>query len=139
MSGGQVASKLVEPVKPPVARPTSPRSAALKKTKISSVPLDTVRITSKFGPRKHPVLKRKSFHAGVDLAASLNDRVKSISDGIVVYSGARGALGNAVYVSHPKLKVTSIYGHLNKVAVRKGQKVSAGNVIGYAGTTGRST
>jgi hypothetical protein len=110
-----------------------------KKSKTVSAPLDTVRITSKFGPRKHPVLKRKSFHNGVDLAAKLNDKVKSISDGIVVHSGSRGALGNAVFVSHPKLKVTSIYGHLNKVAVRKGDKVSAGNVIGYAGTTGRST
>lgn len=110
-----------------------------KRAKTASGPLDTVRITSKFGPRKHPVLKRRSFHNGVDLAATLNDKVKTISDGIVVYSGARGALGNAVFVSHPKLKVTSIYGHLNKVAVRKGEKVSAGNVIGYAGTTGRST
>lgn len=110
-----------------------------KKAKTASGPLDTVRITSKFGLRKHPVLKRRSFHNGVDLAAKLNDKVKTISDGIVVYSGARGALGNAVFVSHPKLKVTSIYGHLNKVAVRKGEKVSAGNVIGYAGTTGRST
>lgn len=110
-----------------------------KKSKTVSAPLDTVRITSKFGPRKHPVLKRKSFHNGVDFAAKLNDKVKTISDGIVVHSGSRGALGKAVFVSHPKLKVTSIYGHLNKVAVRKGETVSAGNVIGYAGTTGRST
>jgi len=98
-----------------------------------------VKVTSKFGPRKHPVLKRRSFHNGVDMKAKLNDNVKSISPGVVTYSGDRGALGNAVFVSHPILKVTSIYGHLNKVAVSKGQKISAGAVIGYAGTSGRST
>lgn len=105
----------------------------------SSMPLEKVRITSKFGRRKHPVLRKVAFHSGVDMKAKLNDKVKTVSDGIITFAGPRGALGNAVFISHPKLKATSIYGHLNKVAVKKGKKVSAGAVIGYAGTTGRST
>lgn len=105
----------------------------------AAMPLENVRITSKFGPRKHPVLNKAAFHGGVDMRARLNDKVKSISDGIVTFSGPRGALGNAVFISHPKLKATSIYGHLNRVSVSKGKKVKAGAVIGYAGTTGRST
>lgn len=110
-----------------------------KANKVASAPLHRLRVTSKFGPRIHPILKRKKFHGGVDLAAKMDDHVKSISQGVVIHAGRKGALGKAVYVSHPKLKITSIYGHLNKVAVRKGQKVSPGQVIGYAGTTGRST
>lgn len=117
----------------------SGREQSSTKSKLSFAPLDTMRITSKFGPRKHPILRRKSFHSGVDLGAKLNDKVKVISDGIVTYSGSQGALGNAVFVSHPKLKVTSIYAHLNKVAVKSGEKISSGKLIGYAGTTGRST
>jgi hypothetical protein len=107
--------------------------------KRASMPLERMRVTSKFGPRIHPILKRRAFHGGVDLAARLNDNVKAISDGLVIHAGRKGALGKAVYVSHPKLKVTSVYGHLNKVAVKRGQKVSTGQVIGFAGTTGRST
>lgn len=132
-------SILQSPLPRKIVRSQSQKSKRSVLKKSVSVPLDTLRVTSKFGLRTHPILKRKSFHNGVDLAAKLNDRVKAISDGIVTYSGTRGALGNAVYLSHPKLKVTSIYGHLNKVAVRQGQVVTAGNVIGYAGTTGRST
>lgn len=84
-------------------------------------------------------MRKIAFHSGVDMKAKLNDKVKTVSDGIITFAGPRGALGNAVFISHPKLKATSIYGHLNKVAVKKGKKVSAGAVIGYAGTTGRST
>jgi hypothetical protein len=121
-----------------IAELKSAQSASITKPS-SSVPLEKIHVTSKFGTRKHPVLKKTAFHGGVDMRARLNDNVKSIADGIVTFSGPRGALGNAVFISHPKLKATSIYGHLNKVVVGKGRKVKAGNVIGYAGTTGRST
>src|SRR5262249_52327649 len=91
------------------------------KTGEASMPLDSISVTSKFGPRIHPILKRKSFHAGIDLAAKLNDKVKAIFEGVVTQAGKDGALGNAVFISHPATKVTSIYGHLNKVAVSKGE------------------
>lgn len=117
----------------------APSTAVITPSTVSALPLKHVYITSKFGFRKHPVLKQKDFHGGIDLRAQLNDEVTSISDGIVTSSGPRGALGNAVFISHPALKATSVYGHLNKVAVQKGQRLKAGTVIGYAGTTGRST
>jgi hypothetical protein len=115
------------------------KSNRKQKEQRASMPLERMRVTSKFGPRIHPILKRRTFHGGVDLAAKLNEDVKAISNGVVIHAGRKGALGKAVYVSHSRLKVTSIYGHLNKVAVKKGQRVFAGEVIGHAGTTGRST
>jgi hypothetical protein len=104
-----------------------------------SSPLSKKQVTSKFGPRIHPITGKASFHAGLDLAASLNQRVKSVVDGVVTRAGRRGGLGNAVEVLNRQTQLKTIYGHLNKIAVRKGQKVRAGDVVGYAGSTGRST
>jgi murein DD-endopeptidase MepM/ murein hydrolase activator NlpD len=114
--------------------------AKAKAARVNCVmPLEAISVMQKFGPRIHPVLKCQSFHNGVDYGAELNDKVLAIADGVVVFAGDHGDLGNAVKIRHPALKVTSIYGHLNEVALRKGKKVRAGDVIGYAGTTGRST
>ena len=96
-------------------------------------------ITSKAGFRIHPITGRGDFHSGVDLAAHLNDRVYNLVDGIVTRVGWRGNLGVAVEIYHPYPNVRSIYGHLNAYAVLPGQFVQRGRVIGYAGSTGRST
>ncbi len=96
-------------------------------------------VTSKAGFRIHPVTGKHDFHSGVDLAAHLNDRVYELLDGIVTRVGWRGALGVAVEVYHPYPNIRSIYGHLNAYSVLPGQFVQRGRVIGYAGSTGRST
>lgn len=96
-------------------------------------------VTSKAGFRIHPVTGRGDFHSGVDLGARLNDRVYELLDGIVTRVGWRGALGVAVEVYHPYPGVRSITGHLNAYSVLPGQWVTRGRVIGYAGSTGRST
>lgn len=96
-------------------------------------------ITSKAGFRIHPVTGRGDFHSGVDLAANLNDRVYNLLDGVVTRVGYRGALGVAVEVYHPYPNVRTICGHLNAYGVVPGQWVRRGRVIGYAGSTGRST
>jgi len=96
-------------------------------------------VTSKAGFRIHPVTGKGDFHSGVDLGARLNDRVYELLDGVVTRVGWRGALGVAVEVYHPYPGVRSITGHLNAYSVLPGQWVTRGRVIGYAGSTGRST
>lgn len=106
---------------------------------LKRAPLTGTYVTSGFGMRTHPITGTNSFHNGVDLGASLNQSVTALYDGVVKQAGWRGLLGNAVEIFHPKLNLLTIYGHLNSVNVRKGQKVTAGKTIGGAGTTGRST
>jgi murein DD-endopeptidase MepM/ murein hydrolase activator NlpD len=96
-------------------------------------------VTSKAGFRIHPVTGRGDFHSGVDLAANLNDRVYNLLDGVVTRVGWRGALGVAVEIYHPYPNIRTICGHLNAYAVVPGQWVKRGQVLGFAGTTGRST
>jgi murein DD-endopeptidase MepM/ murein hydrolase activator NlpD len=96
-------------------------------------------VTSKAGFRIHPVTGRGDFHSGVDLGANLNDKVYCLLDGIVTRVGWRGNLGVAVEIYHPYPNVRTICGHLNAYSVMPGEYVPRGRVIGYAGSTGRST
>lgn len=96
-------------------------------------------VTSKAGFRKHPVTGRGDFHNGVDLAAHLNDKVYNLLDGMVTRVGVRGNLGVAVEVYHPYPNIRTICGHLNAYSVQPGMWVRRGQVIGFAGSTGRST
>ena len=96
-------------------------------------------VTSRGGFRIHPVTGHGDFHNGVDLAANINDKVYCLLDGVVTRVGWRGNLGNAVEIYHPYPNVRTIVGHLNAMAVMPGMPVTRGRVIGYAGSTGRST
>jgi murein DD-endopeptidase MepM/ murein hydrolase activator NlpD len=96
-------------------------------------------VTSKAGFRIHPVTGKGDFHSGVDLGANLNDKVYALLDGVVTRVGWRGNLGVAVEIYHPYPNVRTIYGHLNAYSVMPGEYVTRGRVIGYAGSTGRST
>jgi murein DD-endopeptidase MepM/ murein hydrolase activator NlpD len=114
---------------------TAPPSLALT----VAAPLSSTKITSRFGYRIHPVTNKYSFHNGVDFKAKLNQDVKAVMPGVVVKAGWRGNLGKAVEIYHPDKKLRTIYGHLNKIEVRKGERLQAGTTLGGAGTTGRST
>lgn len=96
-------------------------------------------VTSRAGFRIHPITGKGDFHSGVDLAANLNDRVYNLLDGVVTRTGWRGALGLAVEVYHYPYPIRTICGHLNAFSVVPGQFVRRGQVIGFAGSTGRST
>ncbi|SRR5579883_517596 len=102
-------------------------------------PVGVGRITSNAGFRRHPVTGKHSFHSGVDLSAKLNDRVYNLLDGVVTRVGYRGNLGVSVEVYHPYPNVKTIMGHLNAYSVLPGMFVQRGRVVGYAGSTGRST
>ena len=96
-------------------------------------------VTSKAGFRVHPVTGKGDFHNGVDLGATINDKVYNMLDGIVVKVGWRGNLGVAVEVYHPYPNVRTLVGHLNGYTVKPGMWVRRGQVVGFAGSTGRST
>jgi murein DD-endopeptidase MepM/ murein hydrolase activator NlpD len=102
-------------------------------------PVSDTHVTSTMGFRVHPVTGERCFHNGVDFAADLNDPVYNLLDGVVVQSGERGLMGLAVEVFHPSANVRTIVGHLNGYSVKPGQWIKRGRVIGYAGSTGRST
>lgn len=96
-------------------------------------------VTSPAGFRIHPITGKGDFHNGVDLGAHLNDKVYELLDGIVVRVGYRGNLGVAVEVYHPYPNIRTLVGHLNAYTVKPGMWVRRGQVIGFAGSTGRST
>lgn len=96
------------------------------------------RISSPFGWRKHPVTGRRSFHTGVDIAAASGTRVLASAQGVVSETGQHRNLGNYVRIEHAD-GTMSVYGHLARIATRKGAAVKSGQVIGMIGSTGRST
>lgn len=103
-------------------------------------PLATVRITSNFGRRFHPVLKKMKLHAGVDYGAPTGTPVNAVADGTVIYSGWKGANGKLVSLRHSGGYVTH-YAHLSQIGskVKVGARVKQKDQIGRVGTTGRST
>lgn len=101
-------------------------------------PLETNIIVSPFGTRVHPVLGVVKFHAGVDLRGATGTPVMASSDGVVSFAGEAGSYGNVIFIDHPG-NIQTRYAHLSKIAVSKGQNVKAGEIIGYIGSTGRST
>ena len=103
-------------------------------------PVKFARITSKFGKRFHPILKRPMMHSGVDYAAPTGTDILAIADGKVVSVGPKGANGNLVILSHPN-GMQSLYAHMSRFhrKMKAGVEVKQGEVIGYVGSTGRST
>lgn len=101
-------------------------------------PIDSVRVTSRFGRRFHPVLKRQKLHAGVDYGAPTGTPVRAVANGRVTHAGWKGANGNLITIRHANGYLTH-YAHLSRVNVRAGQRVSKKDIIGKVGNTGRST
>lgn len=96
------------------------------------------RITSLFGQRFHPILGYSRMHAGVDFGAAWGSPIVASAAGIVSYAGYHGGHGNYVRLEHGGGLGTG-YGHMSRIAVSPGERVSAGEVIGYVGSTGLST
>jgi murein DD-endopeptidase MepM/ murein hydrolase activator NlpD len=104
-------------------------------------PLEVADITSHFsGARFHPFLKAYVPHTGVDFAAERGTPVRAIGDGIITHAGWNGAYGKTIDMQHDS-RYMSRYAHLHNFAegVRNGVEVKKGQIIGYVGSTGRST
>lgn len=102
------------------------------------LPLKNVRLTSGFGTRWHPTLGSKRFHSGVDLKASMGMPVYAASSGKVEMAGQADGYGIMVSIQHAEAMQTR-YAHLSALAVEAGERVEQGQIIGYVGSTGRST
>ncbi|MFH0821140.1 MAG: peptidoglycan DD-metalloendopeptidase family protein [Pseudomonadota bacterium] len=109
----------------------------LKKDFLRS-PLNTIRVTSKYGNRLHPILKVWRKHDGVDYAAPTGTPVFTVSRGVVSFAGWKNGYGNYVCIVHPSGH-ESRYGHLSGILVKKGQRVEQRQRIGLVGMTGRAT
>jgi len=112
---------------------------SIKKT-LMKTPVDGARLSSGFGLRKHPILGYNKMHKGLDFAAPTGTPIYAAGDGIVEYSGRFSSYGNYVRIRHNSSLKTA-YAHMHKInsRARKGKRVEQGEVIGYVGSTGRST
>jgi murein DD-endopeptidase MepM/ murein hydrolase activator NlpD len=101
-------------------------------------PMEFSRVTSGFAMRFHPILRNWRQHAGVDYAAPSGTPVRTVADGVVDFAGWKNGYGNVVAVKHDKDRST-VYAHLSRIDVRKGQAINQGSRIGAVGSTGWAT
>ena len=95
--------------------------------------------TSFFGHRNNPFdFGGNEFHPGIDFRGAIGDPVKCTANGTVEFAGKAGGYGNCIRIKHIN-NIVTVYGHLSRINVHEGQKVSVGDVIGKVGSTGRST
>ncbi len=95
-------------------------------------------ITSGFGTRFHPILKRKKRHTGVDFGVGHGTPIHAAGSGVVIMAGYYKGYGNTVIIDHGK-NTTTLYGHCSSLLVSEGQSVKVGQVIAKVGSTGMST
>ncbi len=117
----------------------SPTGASMRKGLLRT-PIDGARISSGFGLRRHPVLGYTKQHKGVDFAAPSGTPIMAAGGGTVEKIGPFGSYGNYIRIRHSSGYATA-YAHLSRYAsgLHQGQQVPQGRIIGYVGTTGRSS
>ena len=96
-------------------------------------------ITSTYGKRQDPFNGKGVFHTGMDISAPYGTPVRATADGFVSMTGWDAGLGNCVKILHGRNGFSTIYGHLKEYFVRPGQPVQRGELIGFVGSTGRTT
>lgn len=101
-------------------------------------PMEFSRVSSGFKMRFHPILQKWRAHLGVDYAAPAGTPVRSVGDGTVEFAGVQNGFGNVVIVKH-RNSHTTLYAHLSRINVKRGQNVSQGQSIGAVGATGWAT
>jgi murein DD-endopeptidase MepM/ murein hydrolase activator NlpD len=103
-------------------------------------PVPGSRISSGFGMRRHPILGYNRMHTGVDFAAPYGTPMKAAGDGVITAAGWQGAYGKVVRIRHQNSYET-IYAHMSRIptTIKPGVAVRQGQVIGFVGSTGRST
>jgi murein DD-endopeptidase MepM/ murein hydrolase activator NlpD len=115
----------------------TPEGKNLRKTFLR-YPLEFSRVSSGFGMRRHPIYGGWRAHKGIDYAAPTGTRVRAVADGIVEYAGVKGGYGNVVILRHNG-QYSTVYGHLSRIAVRRGARVAQNDTIGLVGHTGWAT
>lgn len=107
---------------------------------LMKTPVDGARLSSHFGPRKHPIQGYTRMHEGTDFAAPRGTPIMAAGNGVVERANRYGGYGNYVRIRHNGTYKTA-YAHMNRFAngIGKGSRVSQGQIIGYVGSTGNST
>jgi len=101
-------------------------------------PVEFSRVSSGFAMRLHPIHKTWRAHLGTDFAAPTGTVVRTVGDGVVDFAGVQNGYGNVVYVKHRNQHVT-VYAHLSRIDVRKGEALEQGQKLGAVGATGWAT
>ena len=117
----------------------NPNGESVRKA-LMRTPIDGARLTSGFGMRKHPTLGYNKMHRGVDFGAATGTPIYAAGDGVIEKIGANGGYGNYIRIRHNS-EYSTAYAHMNGFAkgLAQGDRVRQGDVIGYVGSTGRST
>jgi len=115
------------------------KGQSVKKT-LMRTPINGARLSSRFGKRRHPVLGYTKLHRGVDFAAPTGVPIMAAGDGVIEVLGRNGSYGKYIRIRHNSTYKTA-YAHMSGYArgLKKGTRVRQGRVIGYVGSTGRST
>ena len=115
------------------------KGESIRKT-LMKTPIDGARLSSRFGKRRHPVLGFTKMHKGVDFAAKTGTPIYAAGDGVIERANIYGGYGKYIRIRHNSEYKTA-YAHLHKFSknIKKGKTVKQGQVIGYVGSTGRST
>ena len=108
-----------------------------KRTFLAS-PMEFSRMTSGFAMRFHPIMQKWRAHLGVDYAAPTGTSVRTVGDGQIEFAGQQNGYGNVIQIAHGNGRST-LYAHLSRIDVKKGQRVEQGQRIGAVGSTGWST
>jgi murein DD-endopeptidase MepM/ murein hydrolase activator NlpD len=103
-----------------------------------SSPVDHYYVASSYGKRRDPINRKWSVHRGVDLAGRMRQKIHSVAPGRVKYAGWKGRFGRYIEIDHGHGIITR-YGHLRRLSVKRGQKVTHRQIIGHLGSSGRST
>jgi len=109
-----------------------------KRRSFLASPMEFSRITSGFAMRFHPILQTWKQHNGVDYGAPTGTPVRTVGDGVVDFAGWQNGYGNVISIKHSNNRST-VYAHLSRIEVRKGQRVDQGTRIGAVGATGWAT
>jgi murein DD-endopeptidase MepM/ murein hydrolase activator NlpD len=109
-----------------------------KRRSFLASPMEFSRVTSGFAMRFHPLLQRLRAHRGVDYGAPAGTPVRSVGDGVVEFAGWQNGYGNVVQIRHAQERST-LYAHLSRIDVRKGQSIEQGEHLGAVGSTGWAT
>jgi murein DD-endopeptidase MepM/ murein hydrolase activator NlpD len=103
-------------------------------------PVSVMRISGKFGMRRHPILGYSLMHRGIDFAAPHGTPIYSAGDGVIATMEKNSGLGNHIKIRHNG-RLTTVYGHISRFAkaLKKGARVKQGQIIAFVGATGRAT
>lgn len=112
--------------------------SSLRRAYLNS-PVEFSRISSNFAMRKHPIHGTWRRHLGTDYAAPTGTKVRTVGDGVVDFAGWQNGFGNVIFIKHANTSHVTVYAHLSRIDVKKGQRVEQGQNIGAVGSTGWST